>query len=55
MEIPISLWTEADRIFTVAPDWCQVLLYEKHGLNFVTAMFKYALHMLTAVAENLLL
>ena len=30
---------EVDRIFTAASDWYQMLLYEKHGLDFVTAMF----------------
>ena len=27
-------------IFTVASDWCQKLLYEKHSLNFVTVMLQ---------------
>ena len=30
-EIPISLWTEVDRIFSIVPDRCQILLYEKQG------------------------
>ena len=39
-EIPISLWTEVDRIFSIVPDRCQILLYEKHGLCSVTAVFE---------------
>ena len=39
-EIPIPLWTEVDRIFSVVSDWCQISLYEKHGLCFVTAVFE---------------
>ena len=39
-EIPISLWTEVDRIFSIVPDRCQILLYEKHGLCFVTNVFE---------------
>ena len=39
-EIPISLWTEVDRIFSIVLDRCQILLYEKHGLCFVTAVFE---------------
>ena len=39
-EIPISLCTEVDRIFSVVPDRCQILLYEKHGLCFVTVVFE---------------
>ena len=29
-----------DRIFSIVPDRCQILLYEKHGLCFVTTMFE---------------
>ena len=29
-----------DRIFSIVPDRCQILLYEKHGLCFVTAVFE---------------
>ena len=39
-EIPISLWTEVDRIFSIVLDRCQILLYEKHGLCFVTTVFE---------------
>ncbi|MFZ2565274.1 MAG: hypothetical protein WAX36_08330, partial [Ruminococcus bromii] len=39
-EIPISLWTEVDRIISIVPDRCQILLYEKHGLCFVTTVFE---------------
>ena len=39
-EIPISLWTEVDRIFSIVLDRCQILLYEKHGLCFVTIVFE---------------
>ena len=28
-----------DRIFSIVPDKCQILLYEKHGLCFVTTVF----------------
>ena len=31
---------EVDRVFSVVPDRCQILLYEKHGLCFVTAVFE---------------
>lgn len=40
-EIPISLWVEVDRIFSVVRDRCQVSLHEKHGLRFVTAVFGF--------------
>ena len=29
-----------DRIFSIVPDRCQILLYEKHGLCFVTTVFE---------------
>lgn len=29
-----------DRIFSIVPDRCQILLYEKHGLCFITAVFE---------------
>ena len=29
-----------DRIFSIVPDRCQILLYEKHGLCFVTIVFE---------------
>lgn len=29
-----------DRIISIVPDRCQILLYEKHGLCFVTTVFE---------------
>ena len=29
-----------DRIFSIVPDRSQILLYEKHGLCFVTTVFE---------------
>lgn len=29
-----------DRIFSIVLDRCQILLYEKHGLCFVTTVFE---------------
>ena len=29
-----------DRIFSIVPDRCQILLYEKYGLCFVTNVFE---------------
>ena len=40
-----------DRIFSIVPDRCQILLYEKHGLCFVTAVFEICHAYVTAVAK----
>ena len=37
-EIPVSFWSEVQRIFLAQPDWCQIALNELHDLDFVTAV-----------------
>ena len=36
----LFLFGRRDRIFSIVPDRCQILLYEKHGLCFVTTVFE---------------
>ena len=37
-EIPVSLWSEVHRIFSIQPDWCQITLNELHDFGFVTVV-----------------
>ena len=54
MKSLISLWTEVDRIFSIVPDRCQILLYENMDSVSLPSCLRYALHMFTAFETDLL-